>query len=56
MSTLLAIAQAYQYELEFEGIQQEWNRNGRMRNILLTLWLDEETMYHNTWWTADPLA
>ena len=29
-STLLAIAQARQYELEFEGIQQEWNRNGRM--------------------------
>ena len=29
-STLLAIARARQYELEFEGIQQEWNHNGRM--------------------------
>ena len=52
-STLLATALAHQYELEFEGIQQEWNRNGRMRNMLLTSWLDEETMYHNNWWIAD---
>ena len=55
-STLLAIARARQYELEFEGIQQEWNRNGRMQNMLLTSWPDEETMYHDNWWTADPPA
>ena len=53
MSTLLAIAWARQYELEFEGIQQKWNRNGRMQNMLLTSWPDEETMYHDNWWTAD---
>ena len=53
-STLLAIAQARQYELEFEGIQQEWNCNGRMHNMLLTSWLDEETMFHDNWWFANP--
>ena len=53
-STLLAIARARQYELEFEGIQQEWNRNRRMQNMLLTLWPDEEIMYHDNWWFADP--
>ena len=46
-STLLAIEQARQYELEFESIQQEWNRNGRMQNMLLTSWPNEETMYLN---------
>ena len=46
-STLLAIARARQYELEFKGIQQEWNCNGRMRNMLLTSWPNEETMYHD---------
>ena len=46
-STLLTTSQVRQYELEFEGIQQEWNRNGRMRNMLLTSWLDEETMFHD---------
>ena len=55
-STLLAIARARQYELEFEGIHKEWNRNGRMRNMLLTSWPDEETMYHDNWWFADPPA
>ena len=55
-STLLTIARARQYELEFEGIQQEWNRNGRMRNMLLTSWSDEEMMYHDNWWIADPQA
>ena len=55
-STLLAIAQARQYELEFEGIQQEWNHNRRMRNMLLTSWPDEETMYHDNWWFVDPPA
>ena len=46
-STLLAIARAHQYELEFESIQQEWNCNGRMCNMLLTSWPDQETMYHD---------
>ena len=55
-STLLAIARACQYELEFEGIQQEWNRNGRMLNMLLMSWPDEEIMYHDNWWFADPPA
>ena len=55
-STLLAIARARQYELEFEGIQQERNRNGRMQNMLFTLWPGKETMYHNNWWFADPPA
>ena len=43
----LATSQACQYELEFESIQQEWNRNGRMQIMLLTSWSDEETMYHD---------
>ena len=55
-STLLAIARACQYKLEFGGIQQEWNCNGRMRNMLLTSWPDEETMYHDNWWFANPPA
>ena len=46
-TTLLAIARAHQYELEFEGIQQEWNHNGRMRNMLLVSWPDEEMIYHD---------
>ena len=53
-STLLTIAQARQYELEFGSIQHEWNRNERMRNMMLTLWSDEETMYKDNWWTIDP--
>ena len=52
-STLFAIVRARQYELEFEGIQQEWNYNGRMWNMLLTSWPEEETMYHDNWWTTD---
>ena len=34
--TLLAMAKARQFEAEFENIQKEWNRNQRMRNMMLT--------------------
>ena len=52
-STLLVAARVRHYELEFESIQQEWNRNGRVRNMILTSWLGEEKMYKDNWWTAD---
>ena len=53
-STLLTTARARQYELEFENIQQEWNCNERMRNMMLTSSPDKETMYKDNWWTTDP--
>ena len=34
--TLFAMAKARQFEAEFESIQKEWNRNQRMRNMMLT--------------------
>ena len=33
----------------FESIMGEWNRNSRLRSLLLTLWLLEETMYMSEW-------
>ena len=47
--TILAIARARQYETEFDSIMEEWNRNARLRSLLLTLWPFEETMYIPEW-------
>ena len=54
LCTLLHVARARQYELEFSGIQVEWNRNGRMRNLMLTSWPDDEKMYLDSWDEEDP--
>ena len=48
-STLLAMAKAHQFEAEFESIQKEWNRNQRMRNMMLTSWPEDEQMYPSRW-------
>ena len=48
-STLFAMAKARQFEAEFESIQKEWNRNQRMRNMMLTSWPEDEQMYPG-WW------
>ena len=53
-STLLAIAGARHYEAEFESIQSEWNRNNRVRHMMLTLWPEDEKMYPITWDDQDP--
>ena len=34
--TLLATAKAHQFEADFKSIQKEWNRNHRIRNMMLT--------------------
>ena len=47
--TLFAMAKARQFEAEFESIQKEWNRNQRMRNMMLTSWPEDEQMYHSRW-------
>jgi hypothetical protein len=47
--TLLAMAKARQFEAEFESIQKEWNRNQRMRNMMLTSWPEDERMYPSRW-------
>jgi hypothetical protein len=47
--TLFAMAKARQFEAEFESIQKEWNRNQRMRNMMLTSWPEDEQMYPS-WW------
>jgi len=47
--TLYALAKARQFAAEFESIQKEWNRNNRMRNMLLTSWPEDETMYPSQW-------
>ena len=52
LRTILAIARARQYELEFDSIVEEWNRNSWLWSLFLTLWLLEETMYIFEW-TAD---
>ena len=52
LETILAIARARQYEAEFDSIMEEWNRNARLRSLLLTSWPLEETMYLPKW-TAD---
>ena len=31
-----AMAKARKFEVEFESIQKEWNRNQRMRNMMFT--------------------
>ena len=49
LGTILAIARARQYEAEFDSIMEEWNRNARLRSLLLTSWLLEETMYLPEW-------
>ena len=49
LRTILAIAKARQYEVEFDSIMEEWNRNVRLRSLLLTLWPLEETMYIPEW-------
>jgi chromosome segregation ATPase len=35
-NTLFAMTKARQFEAEFESIQKEWNRNHRMRNMMIT--------------------
>ena len=52
LGTVLAIARARQYEAEFDSIMEEWNRNARLRSLLLTSWPVEETIYLPEW-TAD---
>jgi len=47
--TLFAMAKARQFEAEFESIQKEWNRNQRMRNMILTSWPEDDVMYPS-WW------
>jgi chromosome segregation ATPase len=47
--TLLAMAKARQFEAEFESIKKEWNRNHRMRNMMLTSWPEDEQMYPSRW-------
>ena len=49
LETVLAIARARQYEVEFDSILEEWNRNARLRSLLLTSWPVEETMYLPEW-------
>ena len=49
LGTILAIARARQYESEFDSIMDEWNRNSRLRSLLLTSWPLEETMYISEW-------
>ena len=49
LGTILAIARARQYEAEFDSILEEWNRNARLRSLLLTSWPVEETMYLPEW-------
>ena len=49
LGTVLAIARARQYEAEFDSILEEWNRNARLRSLLLTSWPVEETMYLPEW-------
>jgi hypothetical protein len=51
-STLFAMAKARQFETEFQSIQKEWNRNQRMRNMMLTSWPEEEQMYPS-WWNEN---
>jgi hypothetical protein len=43
--TLFAMAKARQFEAEFESIQKEWNRNQRIRNMMLTSWPEDDQMY-----------
>ena len=49
LGTILAIARARQFELEFDSILEEWNQNSRLRSLLLTSWPLEETMYISEW-------
>ena len=49
LGIILAIARARQYESEFDSIMDEWNRNARLRSLLLTSWPLEETMYISEW-------
>ena len=49
LRTILAIAKARQYEAKFDSIIEEWNRNARLRSLLLTSWPLEETMYLPEW-------
>ena len=49
LATILAIARARQYELEFDSILKEWNQNSWVRSLLLTSWLLQETMYISEW-------
>ena len=49
LATILVITRAQQYEAEFDSIMEEWNRNARLRSLLLTSWPLEETMYLPEW-------
>lgn len=49
VTAMCAMAGKRQYELEFEAIQEEWNRGGRMRNLLLTSWPVISSMYPPGW-------
>ena len=49
LGTILTIARAKQYDLEFDNILEEWNRNSRLWSLLLTSWPLEETMYLSEW-------
>ena len=47
--TLFAMAKARSFEAEFESFQKEWNRNQKMRNMMLISWSEDEQMYPS-WW------
>ena len=47
--TLFAMAKARSFETEFESSQKEWNRNQKMRNMMLISWSEDEQMYPS-WW------
>ena len=49
LGTIFAIARARQYEAKFDSIMEEWNRNARLRSLLLTSRPLEETMYIPEW-------
>lgn len=49
VTTTFAVARARQYESEFQSLQEEWNRNGRLRILQLTSWPLEDTMYKDEW-------
>ena len=49
LETILAIDRTRQYEVEFDSIMEEWNRNARLQSLLLTSSPLEETMYLPEW-------
>ena len=51
LGTILAIARARQYKVEFDSILEEWNWNSRLRNLLFISCPLGETMYISEWAT-----